>query len=399
MGVYDLFRKIAQSNLTSKEIAVNQIKYDISQDFKDSPSYEFVLIDNTAQDVQIVTDKTDNKKMLSMPDELFHVGQVVDWNDNKFLVTDIDEDQQIQTKGIITLCNNSLKFYNKTNVLYQIPCIIGKGTIGFNETKFITLAADENIVTCPNTTDSSNIDMNTRFILSGNAYKVQGIDNVTQIGLLNIKVKDDEITVNDNISLSIADYLQHQIIRSVLIKNGSSASLLYTNATLQLIIECKENNAIINNPVVTYLSNAPNVCTVSSTGLITAIATGNSIITVNFGTSNASITITSDITIVDNDSLTITPFDAIITINKSKIFTTHFWNNGVEVFNQGCVWGLTNSDGLMDVYATITPNGFDCTLTASNNVAYTGKYVKLRSTLVSDGTKFIEREIRLVSLI
>jgi len=384
MSIYNLFRRIAQSDLTPKQIQVNQSKYDISQDFKDSPSYESVLIDNISQDIQIVTDKKDNKKMLSIPDEVFSVGQVVDWNSNKFLITDIDEDQQIQTKGIITLCNNTLT-YNKNHISYSLPCIVLSRRDLLDDTKYISVLADETLVKIPNNANSQLIEINDLFTIGQWNYQVIGIDDISELGLLILR-------------LQITQELPETHVYSIEILNGDIQ--LSTSQTAQLNVVVKDNGEIISHiPPLLFISSNTNVCTVSNTGLITVITTGISIITVNFGTSNASITIISDITIVDNYLLTITPFDTIITINKSKIFTTHFWNNGVEVFNQGCVWSLTNSDGSINVYATITPNGLDCTLTASNNVAYTGKYVKLRSTLVSDDTKFIEREIRLVSLI
>jgi len=74
MGNYDLFRTIAKSNLTTKEREVDQIKYDIYRDFYNSPSYESVLIDGINRDVQIVSDKKDNKNILSLPNETFSVG-------------------------------------------------------------------------------------------------------------------------------------------------------------------------------------------------------------------------------------------------------------------------------------------------------------------------------------
>ena len=48
MSTYDLFRKMAQSDLTTKDREVYQIKYDIAQEFDDSPSYESVLIDGVS---------------------------------------------------------------------------------------------------------------------------------------------------------------------------------------------------------------------------------------------------------------------------------------------------------------------------------------------------------------
>ncbi|MDD3267491.1 MAG: hypothetical protein PHC75_09980, partial [Burkholderiales bacterium] len=120
---------------------LTQIQTDILTDFEDSPSYKTVIINNstTPQDVQIVTatnqsTKENFKKILSKPNETFEVGDIVVWGSLTFLITDIDEDTQVQTVGKIQLCNNTLKFYSPTSltdstpILNQIPCIIGKAS-------------------------------------------------------------------------------------------------------------------------------------------------------------------------------------------------------------------------------------------------------------------------------
>ena len=303
--------------------------------------------------------------------------------------------------------NNTLKFYSSippsspnpiTNEPYQIPCIVGKGNINLSVDKFISLASDEYIVSCPNTVDSLKIGIGTRFILSGSAYVVMGVDVISNVGLLYIKIKEDQIVADDNRELGIANWYSHQSIQEIYILNGGFATLLYTNATLQLNIQCKENGVIVDNSRVTYTSDHLNVATVSTNGLITAIGTGDSIVTATFGTTSVSISIHSDMTVSNNYSILITPSDITLKISRSLIFTSHFLNNGVEVFNQNCTWSLTNSDGTNNVYATIAINGFSCTVTATSNTSYVGKYVKLRSTLVSDDTKYIEKEIKIVGL-
>jgi hypothetical protein len=216
MGVYDLFRTIAQSSLSTKERAVNQIKYDVASDFEGSPSYEEVSINGseTLTGVHIVTDKKDNKTMLSKPDETFVVGDIVEWNSNKFLVIDIDENQNIQTKGTILLCNNVLKFYNKDDetsilwVLNEVPCIFSDISIDMHEGRYMNLPIGHYNILIPSGYVKKS-DLNLRFILNDAAYKIEGISNAAN-GLTKIEIEDDEFIPDDNRSLGIANYYSHQ---------------------------------------------------------------------------------------------------------------------------------------------------------------------------------------------
>lgn len=408
MGQYDLFRKIAQSSLNEKQRSVNSIQNDIINDFKSSPSYVQGYINNetTLKDFHIVTKSLkDEKKLLSFPNETFSVGDVINisvWN-MKFLVIDIDEDQQIQTKGTIKLINNTLKFYPSTsNQLVQIPCIVGKGKLSLDENKFLSIPADENIVLCPNTVDSLKINTEIRFILSGDPYSVIGIDKLENVGLLTIRIKEDQInSADDNLELGIANYYSHQSIKEIYILNGDSANLLYTNATLQLDILAKENGIIIENPTVTYSSDNTYVCTVDVNGLITAQGTGDAIVTVAYGNVSASINIHSEMVVEDNYNIVITPTDTTLKLSRSIAFTAHAMNNGVEDLTRQFIWSLSNLDGSSNVYTTIDVDDLDdsiCTITASSLSSVANKYVVLRCSLTSDNTIFTERQIKLINL-
>ena len=403
----DYIARINDIGATSSDYYKNMQQDIVNNGFEDSPT----LVDGKLNgfNLRFRVSAFFNRKTLTMnPDsyqkvifkdiqQVIKIGDILEFNNLIWICTETTT-STVACSCLVTRSNNTLKFYSNS-VLSTIPCFVGKGNISLSIDKFISLASDEYIISCPNTVDSLKIVVGTRFILNGGAYKVEGTDTISVNGLIDIRVKEDLIdSVDDNILLNIANYYSHQPVQELYILNGTSATLLYSNTTLQLSIHCKENNAIVDNSRVTYTSDHLNVATVSTTGLITAIGTGDSIIVATFGTVSASIAIHGDMTVIDNYSISITPSDTTLKISRSLITTSHFWNNGVEVFNQNCIWGLTNSDGTSNVYATLVTNGFDCTVTASSNSSYVGKYIKLRSTLVSDNTKYTEKEIKIVGL-
>jgi len=346
-------------------------------------------------------------KELHVPMEIsINTGSLVEYEGFDWLITgNVDDLQAYKSAGMVK-CNNTLKFYNKTqnNILYNIPCIIQNSNIKLDNDKFMFLPADEHILICSNNADSSNIDLNTRFILNDNAYSIIGIDNISNQGLLNIRIKDDQINSDDNLDLSIANYYSHQIVREIYILNGTSASLLFNNATLQLNIQCKDNDVIVDNPIITYSSSNINIATVSSTGLITCKGTGDVIITAIYSGVSDTITIHGDISEVDDYNIVITPLDETLKISRSITFTAHAMKNGVEDLTREFIWEIRNLDGSSNLYASIVVDGDNgdnsrnCIVTAGNIGNIANKYVVIKCSLTSDNSVYVEREIKLINL-
>ena len=400
----------ARRGLDRKSLYVNNMKNTISTEFKNSTSYNLVKINNVDRDVRIVEEssiiKNPNKKrLLCYPDETISVGNIVLWNSENWICTETDTTSEVSDVGLISRCNNVLKFYDKNqNILYNIPCIIQNSNIKLDNDKFMFLPADEHILICSNNADSSNIDLNTRFILNDNAYSIIGIDNISNQGLLNIRIKDDQINSDDNLDLSIANYYSHQIVREIYILNGTSASLLFNNATLQLNTICKDNNVIVDNPIITYSSSNINIATVSSTGLITCKGTGDVIITAIYSGVSDTITIHGDISEVDDYNIVITPLDETLKISRSITFTAHAMKNGVEDLTREFIWEIRNLDGSSNLYASIVVDGDNgdnsrnCIVTAGNIGNIANKYVVIKCSLTSDNSVYVEREIKLINL-
>jgi len=210
MGQYDLFRKISQSNLTPKQRTVTQIQNDILSDFEDTPSYQSVTINNstTPQDVQIVTatnivSKQNYKKMLSKPLETFNVGDVVVWGSLTYLVTDIDEDKQVQTKGTIQLCNNTLSFYlatDATPILHSIPCVINNRVIlNKDENKYLSTVDNQFFMMVSSNSITQQIKPNDIFQIGIYNYEIITVpDDISIPGVLIFKLKFSVVGVSDD---------------------------------------------------------------------------------------------------------------------------------------------------------------------------------------------------------
>lgn len=349
------------------------------------------------QEDSIAAEKEDEVKlMLSKVTDVFNIGDIITWNNVDWIVFWKDIKTVANNNKVkIMKCNNVIKFYDLNHTLYSKSCVMHTANLRQTESKYITLPSGTFYIICRDYSDTRNIDYNTRFILNGGAYKIIDIDNVTNNGILEIKVEKDMISVNDNMDLSIADYYSNQITKSITIKNSNTATMLYTNSTLQLIVECRNNGVVVSNPVVSYSSSNTYVATVNVNGLITAIGTGNCVVTVNYGGSVDSITINSVMSISDDYNIVISPVDTTIKTGRSITLTAHTMNNGIEDNLKHFNWSLVNSDGSNNVYATITPNDKTCILTAKS---FTNKYIIIRASLTNDPLIYVDREIKIVNL-
>jgi hypothetical protein len=186
-----------------------------------------------------------------------------------FLITDIDEDQQIQTKGTIQLCNNTFNFYHN-NTLYQIPCIVESNVrfyqLGTDETKYISEPSTNIIIRIPNTEITSQIQRNQIYKLGISNYKVIDISDILEPGLIILKL---EYTVEE-----IEEY-----VFTLEILNGDLLNIQQGN-NLQLNIRVKDGtNTITPSPPCLFISSNENILTVDSNGLVTTVGIGTATIT------------------------------------------------------------------------------------------------------------------------
>lgn len=356
--------------------------------------YELRQTSSRADDFRKIIFKDDSVSIL--------IGDYYIFNDSYWICIDDDRIETPTSSCIIQRCTTTLSFYNQNHILYQVPAIVSSEVRLFSikeETnKFISSSVDENIIICPSNSDSLNINENTRFILSGEAYQIVGINKISNPGLLIIKIKKDLVTEDDNISLNIANYYSNQLVKEIYILNGTYASLFYAESTLQLNVQCKENGEIVTSPTVTYSTANSTIATANSTGLITLHGTGDVIITATYGTASDTITINGDIADVNNYNIMITPFDDTLKLSRSMVLTAQVINKGAVDSTRHVGWSITNLDGTSNVYATITPNVDTCTVLAGSLSSIANKYVVVRATMLGDASVYFQKQIKIINL-
>ena len=338
---------------TERDNQINTIKNSVLNNFANSPSYFLTLRNGIEQGFNIVEEneiiKNPNKKrVICKPDETIIVGDIIEFDNSNWICTENDTTSEICDIGIISKSNNTLLFYPSqsnenpiSNDLIEIPCIVGKGNINLDTNKFLSIPADENLIICPNNSNSSYINENTRFILSGSAYVVQGIDNISNVGLLNIRVKQDQISADDNLELGIANYWSNQVSYEIKLVSNSEINLQYLNQTSKIELILLANSIEDTSPILSIINSNPSVCIIDvNTLTITCTGIGTSDITINYHDKTVVLSVTGISSISHNYAVSITPVDInVIKIGQQSSFIAKFTNNG-DAFLLNAYWSL-----------------------------------------------------------
>ena len=107
-SAYELGRIVSRSNGVNsmKELQIRDIRNRITRDFRKSIDAEDVKINGVDHLLLITRDKGDEqiKRIKSLPDERFDLGDIVNWNGVNYIVYKMDADRRIQSKGRMYEC-------------------------------------------------------------------------------------------------------------------------------------------------------------------------------------------------------------------------------------------------------------------------------------------------------
>jgi|LakMenEpi03Aug12_release.lakeMendotaPanAssembly.Ray.scaffolds.fasta_scaffold269890_1 hypothetical protein len=312
-----------------------------------------------------------------------HTGSLIEYKNNKWLVTSsIDDLQAYKSAGIVET-NNTLTL-NKNNTLTSIPCIVSSNisvntTLSADENKYLESLSNEAFIRVPANSDTNQININDKFKIGRFSYKVESISDIIEVGLLLLKV----CFIADEVILPTY---------SLSILNGSNIQL-NENDSLTLNIQVKADDTIVSpTPQLTFSSSNPLIATISSAGVVSILDVG----TVNFTCKLSSdITISDTIEVeiistpVENKTVNITGSTSLIK-NYTENYSCIFKNNGI-VYSDTSVFYLTSDDGISATSLAIitTQNGVLNTCTIKGlGLGYVKLFVKnVGETVVSTGLR------------
>ena len=223
MSVWETYdARISSNGKTRRETALNRSKRYISQKLSSSLSYYNVTINSVEQNVSITNRQELNiKNICSLPGEKLSHGGIVDWAENKWLIIEIDANDEVYARGKMQQCNHLLRWRDESGKIIEKWCIVEDGTkylIGEKQKDIITVGDARIAVTLPKDEDTVKIGRGRRFLIDDTdshsvlAYQITKPNRLYNIfnnnGVFRYILNEVNITDNDNVELRIADYYQ-----------------------------------------------------------------------------------------------------------------------------------------------------------------------------------------------
>lgn len=188
-------------------------------------SYHVVDIDGNQRNVAIInSDLLDTKTIFSLPGEGLSHGGLVKWEDNYWLITELDYNREICTKGVMRQCNYLLRWIADDKSIIERWCIVEDGTkyligeSGGND-YFVTSGDSRITLTISKDKYSICLNRNNRFLINDydspnmlsyrltKPFKLGGGYNSE--GVLHFVLKECNSEDSDNFDLHIANYYDY----------------------------------------------------------------------------------------------------------------------------------------------------------------------------------------------
>lgn len=215
-------KRLEASEAPKREIVKRRAQDRLLRKHKASLSYKTVSINGKEQNVSIIdTLDLSTKKIFSMPEERLLHGGLVDWEESKWLITEINAHNELYDEGRITRCNHLLKWKDDNGNIQERWCIVEDGTkylIGEKDGRdnVMTIGDARLALTIAKDEATSKFRRGTRFIIDdvdaeeALAYEITKSNRLfnlyDNIGVYRFILNEVVITDDDNMNDRVADY-------------------------------------------------------------------------------------------------------------------------------------------------------------------------------------------------
>lgn len=296
-------------------------------------------------------------------------------------------------------CNQRIAF-NYAGDVQWFDVIMESQTYDIDTGKVITLPEGQVEMWLQENEESTRVSLNQRYLNTGRAYKVTGIDRAIP-GLMRLFCELTESNVNDNFELEIADYYAYFHVYTIAIDNPQPIGITAGN-TVQLSVTVKDNGSVVTDQAITYTSSDTAIATIDGTGLITGIAAGSVAITAALTnapdvTSSAALVVAEAPPAPTSYTIQLSATNHSLKLGGSaKTVTAVVYSGSTAVSDKTVTWSIRNGDGSTATKVSITSStGTTCKVQAVDNEDYDGAVVYVKATLSDDDTVYSEWEFDL----
>lgn len=207
-----------------------------------------------------------------------NMGDLIEFDNNTYLVNDDTRNKRYDTyyRAVAQRCNYKVNFV-VNGFIHKYPTIITTEKIGLNQDEIVV--PENKILVIVQVNDiTKQIKLDDEFIKFMKKYKITGTD-WSKSGLIIIYA--EQIPVNESeddlINEIPAGAGKYEVKIEV-----SSNPVNITDVNQKINVVVRENDVIVENPELEYISQDTNIATVSGDGIVTGMSSGTTNITISY---------------------------------------------------------------------------------------------------------------------
>lgn len=355
-------RRLLRNGSSLSEVQRNNTINYLNQTFADSPQYRIAQISHSLSkpqdlEVRIYNQKVANnhsrnsneyQAFLLKPKTYVRIGSYIKVdhstdgsNIRDYLVIDFNNSEEFPRITGFRI-NHKLRWQKDCRII-EYPCVVTDRTAYKDDVwsdKNMVLAQGQYFLYLPLCDDVKSIDIDQRFFIDGDVYRVSYINRITMQGIAILTLnKDTYDSTIDNRELQIANYVNCE--KDIVISNYRKTHI--ENTSIQLDINYIVNGKIVDSSEyqLKFTSSDENIATVDENGLVSFLSIGNVIIEITDGEIVKqfefiveSITSSSSIEIIGDDE---------IKQHMTTILTANLIQNGKSVVDD-VDWSVDNNN-------------------------------------------------------
>lgn len=205
---------------SKRDMWVRHTQDSLTRRMLDSPACHRVMMAGREQLITVAhTEDMAVKRICALPGEHLKHGGIVEFAGGKWLVTELDADNEVYERGLMQRCNHILRWIGKDGTLKVKDCFIEDGTkylIGEYSEELLTIGDARIALVIGKDEDTCELARGVRFLIDDTdsevtlAYQITKPNKFFNVydgeGVFKFILNEVTLTGNDNISLRIADY-------------------------------------------------------------------------------------------------------------------------------------------------------------------------------------------------
>lgn len=228
MGVWDLYySRLSVRGATKRDVVLRREQDYLRRKLPSHLSYHTAIVNDETRELAIInSDNLNQKTVIAMPGEKLVCGSLVECFGNKWLITELDANDEVYSKGIMLQCNHLLRWIAADGNIVERWCVVEDGTkyltgesmssynengMSLGDTRISVSFAKDKYTTQLNRDVRFLIDdPDTDFVLAyriTKPFKIGGVYNGE--GAMSFVMTEVNTEDVDNLELRVADYYKH----------------------------------------------------------------------------------------------------------------------------------------------------------------------------------------------